>query len=81
MWQRVNHFAGNKELTQKDLLKKNIQRFTDMAGTVAKVYVGVCLFVCVCVCMCVCVCVFVCVCMCVYVYTYMCVCVCVCVCL
>jgi hypothetical protein len=28
----VNHFEGSKELTRKDLLKKNIQRYTDMSG-------------------------------------------------
>lgn len=32
IWQRVNHFEGSKELTRKDLLKKNIQRYTDMSG-------------------------------------------------
>ena len=28
----MNHFEGSKELTRKDLLKKNIQRYTDMSG-------------------------------------------------
>jgi tubulin polyglutamylase TTLL5 len=30
IWQKVNHFDDSKQLTRKDLLKKNIQRFTDM---------------------------------------------------
>jgi hypothetical protein len=32
VWQRVNHFQDSKQLTRKDLLKKNLQRFTDMTG-------------------------------------------------
>lgn len=32
IWQKVNHFQDSKELTRKDLLKKNLQRFTDMGG-------------------------------------------------
>jgi hypothetical protein len=31
-WQRVNHYPDSKELTRKDLLKKNIQRYTNMGG-------------------------------------------------
>ena len=31
-WQRVNHYPDSKELTRKDLLKKNIQRYTVMGG-------------------------------------------------
>ena len=30
IWQKVNHFDDSKQLTRKDLLKKNLQRFTDM---------------------------------------------------
>jgi tubulin polyglutamylase TTLL5 len=30
VWQKVNHFDDSKQLTRKDLLKKNIARFTDM---------------------------------------------------
>lgn len=30
IWQRVNHFEDSKQLTRKDLLKKNIQRYVDM---------------------------------------------------
>jgi tubulin polyglutamylase TTLL5 len=32
VWQRVNHYPDSKELTRKDNLKKNIQRFTSMGG-------------------------------------------------
>lgn len=32
VWQRVNHYPDSKELTRKDLLKKNIQRYTNMGG-------------------------------------------------
>jgi len=32
--QRVNHFYDSKQLTRKDLLKKNLQRYTDMTGKV-----------------------------------------------
>ena len=31
VWQRVNHFQGSRELTRKDLLKKNIQRYVDLS--------------------------------------------------
>ena len=37
IWQRVNHFEGSKELTRKDLLKRNIKRYTDMSGKSAEV--------------------------------------------
>jgi tubulin polyglutamylase TTLL5 len=30
IWQRVNHFEDSKQLTRKDLLKKNIQRYVDI---------------------------------------------------
>ena len=36
IWQRVNHFEDSKQLTRKDLLKKNIQRYTDMTGKTAE---------------------------------------------
>ena len=32
VWQKVNHYPDSKELTRKDLLKKNIQRYTVMGG-------------------------------------------------
>jgi tubulin polyglutamylase TTLL5 len=32
IWQRVNHFEHSRELTRKDLLKKNIQRYVDLSG-------------------------------------------------
>ena len=32
VWQKVNHFEDSKQLTRKDLLKKNIQRYTDMSS-------------------------------------------------
>ena len=35
VFQRVNHFTDSKQLTRKDLLKKNLQRFTDMTGRAA----------------------------------------------
>lgn len=38
VWQRVNHFVDSKQLTRKDLLKKNLQRFTDMTGKVAEAF-------------------------------------------
>ena len=38
VWQRVNHFHDSKQLTRKDLLKKNLQRFTDMGGKVAEAF-------------------------------------------
>lgn len=31
VWQKVNHFENSKQLTRKDLLKKNIQRYTTMS--------------------------------------------------
>ena len=27
VWQRVNHFVDSRQLTRKDFLKKNVQRF------------------------------------------------------
>ena len=30
VWQRYNHFHNSKQLTRKDFLKRNLQRFTDM---------------------------------------------------
>ena len=38
VWQRVNHFHDSKQLTRKDLLKKNLQRFTDMSGRGAEAF-------------------------------------------
>lgn len=35
IWQRVNHFEDSKQLTRKDLLKKNIQRYLDMGSKTA----------------------------------------------
>ena len=35
IWQRVNHFTDSKQLTRKDLLKQNLQRFTNMSGRAA----------------------------------------------
>ena len=35
VWQRVNHFHDSKQLTRKDLLKKNLQRYTGMGGRAA----------------------------------------------
>lgn len=32
VWQKVNHYPDSKELTRKDLLKRNIQRYTVMGG-------------------------------------------------
>jgi len=32
VWQRVNHFVDSKQLTRKDILKKNLHRFTSMPG-------------------------------------------------
>ena len=37
--QRVNHFYDSKQLTRKDLLKKNLQRFTDMTGSFCHSYI------------------------------------------
>ena len=31
-WQRVNHFPQSRQLTRKDLLKKNLQRHAAMAA-------------------------------------------------
>lgn len=33
VWQRVNHFLDSKQLTRKDLLKKNLQRYTTTTTT------------------------------------------------
>ena len=38
VWQKVNHFEDSKQLTRKDLLKKNLQRFTDMSGKAADAF-------------------------------------------
>lgn len=38
VWQRVNHFPHNKELTRKDLLKKNLARYTCVGGRLAKAF-------------------------------------------
>jgi tubulin polyglutamylase TTLL5 len=35
VWQRVNHFSDSKQLTRKDLLKKNLQRYADMSNKTA----------------------------------------------
>lgn len=35
VWQRVNHFDESRQLTRKDFLKKNLQRYTDMAHSSA----------------------------------------------
>lgn len=32
VWQRVNHFHDSKQLTRKDFLKKNLQKYTDMSS-------------------------------------------------
>ena len=32
VWQRINHFQNSKELTRKDSLKKNLQKFTGAMG-------------------------------------------------
>jgi len=32
VWQRVNHFVDSKQLTRKDLLKKNIQRYSSVSA-------------------------------------------------
>ncbi|OQR97001.1 tubulin-tyrosine ligase family [Achlya hypogyna] len=31
-WQKVNHFAGAKALTRKDMLKKSLHRYTSLGG-------------------------------------------------
>jgi tubulin polyglutamylase TTLL5 len=36
IWQRVNHFPDSKQLTRKDLLKKNLQRYTNMGTKAAE---------------------------------------------
>ena len=35
VWQRVNHYPDSRQLTRKDLLKKNIQRYTKMGSKAA----------------------------------------------
>lgn len=35
IWQRVNHFEDSRQLSRKDLLKKNIQRFVDIGNKVS----------------------------------------------
>lgn len=35
IWQRVNHFQNSKELTRKDTLKKNLQKYTSAVGNKA----------------------------------------------
>jgi len=35
VWQKVNHYFDSKQLTRKDLLKRNLQRFTDMKNKAA----------------------------------------------
>jgi hypothetical protein len=32
VWQRINHFQDSKQLTRKDLLKKNLQRYTELGA-------------------------------------------------
>ncbi|KDO24518.1 hypothetical protein SPRG_10333 [Saprolegnia parasitica CBS 223.65] len=32
VWQKVNHFAGAKALTRKDMLKKSLHRYTSLGG-------------------------------------------------
>ncbi|OQS06659.1 tubulin polyglutamylase, partial [Thraustotheca clavata] len=32
MWQKVNHFAGAKAITRKDMLKKSLHRYTSLGG-------------------------------------------------
>jgi hypothetical protein len=36
VWQQVNHFTCSRELTRKDRLKANIQRFVRLGGAIAK---------------------------------------------
>jgi hypothetical protein len=36
VWQKVNHFEESRQLTRKDFLKKNIERYTDMPHSLAK---------------------------------------------
>jgi tubulin polyglutamylase TTLL5 len=36
IWQKVNHFEESRQLTRKDFLKKNLQRYTDMPHSLAK---------------------------------------------
>jgi tubulin polyglutamylase TTLL5 len=38
VWQRVNHFEDSKQLTRKDLLKKNLQRYTGMMAKSADAF-------------------------------------------
>ena len=38
VWQRVNHFEDSNQLTRKDYLKKNLQRFTGLGGKTASYF-------------------------------------------
>eukprot|EP01041_Mallomonas_annulata_P005565 gene5565-11198_t len=38
VWQRVNHFKDSRELTRKDLLKKNLHRYTCMRSKAAAAF-------------------------------------------
>jgi hypothetical protein len=38
VWQRVNHFRNAAELTRKDLLKKNLSRYTVLGGRMAAAF-------------------------------------------
>ena len=38
VWQRYNHFFDSKQLTRKDLLKRNLQRLTDLRGRAAEAF-------------------------------------------
>jgi hypothetical protein len=38
VWQKVNHFPKSKELTRKDLLKKNISRYTSFGGKIRSTF-------------------------------------------
>lgn len=38
IWQKINHFVDSKQLTRKDLLKRNLQRFTDRTGKAGVVF-------------------------------------------
>ena len=35
-FQKVNHFLGNKEITRKDLLKKNIEKIKKLGAKAVK---------------------------------------------
>ena len=37
-WQRVNHFPSSRQLTRKDTLKRNLERFTRMGGRLAEAF-------------------------------------------